>query len=109
GGDEHYAVELEPVPTVRGLRVFSETARFDDRFQDLLDLAANSTVNTLVFDTKDETHRVLYATEVPEALELGFVAARYDPVERIAQARDAGLYTVTRIVTFEDATWADQR
>lgn len=109
GGADHANVFLTRTDTMRALRVFSEVARSDSAFQNLLDTAAGTTVNALVFDTKDETHRVLYDTAVPEALELGFVADRYDPVERIAQAREAGLYTVTRIVTFEDANWADAR
>ncbi len=108
-GDARLHIELERRPVARALRVFSEVARSDSRFQDLLDLAEGTTVNTLVFDTKDETAQVLYATEVPEALELGFINERYDPEERIAQAKEAGLYTVTRIVTFEDANWAGAR
>jgi hypothetical protein len=108
-GDLTLEARLERRPVARALRVYSEVARSDSDFQALLDLAAGTTVNTLVFDTKDETARVLYETAVPEAIALGFVKPRYDPVERIAQAKAAGLYTVTRIVTFEDANWAGER
>ncbi|MEX0913322.1 MAG: putative glycoside hydrolase [Demequina sp.] len=108
-GDLTLEVTLERRPVARALRVYSESARSDDAFQELLDLAANSTVNTLVFDTKDETARVLYETEVPQAHAWGEVARRYDPAQRIGQAKEAGLYTVTRIVTFEDGTWAEER
>ena len=31
----------------------------------------------------------------------------YDPVRRIAQAKEAGLYTITRVVSFEDGGWAN--
>ncbi len=100
---------MERRPVARALRVYSEVAHSDAAFQALLDLAAGTTVNTLVFDTKDETARVLYATQVPEALALGFVVPRYDPAARVAQAKEAGLYTVTRVVTFEDSNWAGAR
>jgi hypothetical protein len=33
----------------------------------------------------------------------------YDPIELITEAEAAGLYTITRIVTFEDATWVRER
>ncbi|MEM8922507.1 MAG: putative glycoside hydrolase [Actinomycetota bacterium] len=98
-------VELEPV-VVRGLRVSAEVAADDERFDELLALADGSTVNALVFDTKDESNRVLYATEVETAYDIGAVDAVYDPAERLAAAREQGLYTVTRVVTFEDGSWA---
>ncbi len=97
---------LEPL-VVRGLRVSPDVAADDERFAELLDFADRSTVNALVFDTKDESDAVLYQTEVDFAFELGVVNPVYDPKARLAQARDHGLYTVTRIVTFEDAAWAD--
>lgn len=98
-------VALEPV-VVRGLRVSQQVAADDDAFAALLELAEGTTVNALVFDTKDEDDLVLYDTEVAFAHEIDAVGSVYDPVERLAQARDRGLYTVTRIVTFEDPVWA---
>ncbi len=104
GGPE-VAIELEPV-VVRGLRVARDVAADADRFAELLALAEETTVNTLVFDTKDESTKVLYATEVEYAHRIGAVDAVYDPVELLALARERDLYAVTRIVTFEDGTWA---
>ena len=88
--------------TIRGLRVGAGAAGDDDSFGELLDLADATAVNALVFDTKQEGGRVLYDTDVAEAEEIGAVDVFYDPVERIQQAHDHGLYTITRIVTFED-------
>ena len=65
-----------------------------------------TTVNALVFDTKDETDRVLYETNVAFAHEIGAAQPVYDPEPLLADARARGLYTITRIVTFEDTTWA---
>lgn len=105
GDGEPLEVVLDPV-VVRGLRVSQQVAADDQAFTELLDLAAGTTVNTFVFDTKDEADLVLYETDVAFAHEIGAVAPVYDPAQRIAQARAQGLYTVTRIVTFEDPVWS---
>ena len=44
---------------MRGIRV-ARTALVEDRFDELLDLADETSVNALVFDTKDETDKVQY-------------------------------------------------
>lgn len=104
------AVPVTMEPTVaKALRVASGTVRDDDKFQELLDLAATTAVDALVFDTKQEGGTVLYDTEVQEAHDIGAVLDIYDPTERIAQAQEAGLYTITRIVSFEDAIRARER
>lgn len=94
-------VTLEPLK-IRGLRVNATAAGGDAAFQELLDLADSTAINALVFDTKQEGGRVLYDTDVAEAHEIGAVVRAYDPVERIAQAKEHGLYTITRVVSFED-------
>lgn len=97
-------VVLEP-RIVRALRVSSYVAADNDAFANLLDLADMSVVNALVFDTKDESGYVLYESQVPTAVELGTIRAMYDPVTALAAAKELGLYTVTRVVSFEDQVW----
>lgn len=99
-------VVLEP-RRVRGLRVSRYVSMEADSFANLLDLADRTIVNTLVFDTKDESGTVLYETQVQQAIDLGAVDPVYDPVEMIAAAQERGLYTITRIVTFEDRVWVN--
>lgn len=94
---------------IRGLRVGADAAGSDAAFAQLLSLADSTAVNTFVFDTKQEGGDVLYDTAVPAAHEVGAVRALYDPAARIAQAKDHGLYTITRIVSFEDAVWSKAR
>ncbi len=101
-------VAIEPIK-VRGLRVGGGVAGDDEAFAELLDIAADTSVNALVFDTKQEGGRVLYETEVALANESDAAVNAYDPRERVAQAKAAGLYTITRIVTFEDDHWATAR
>ena len=79
----------------------------EDKWDSILSLADQSVVNTIVFDTKDESGQVLYDTTVALAQEIGAVHVFYDPVDRIAEARAHDLYTITRIVTFEDNLWAN--
>ena len=102
---ESLDIALDPM-VVRGLRVSQQVAADDDAFEQLLELAEGTTVNTFVFDTKDEADLVLYETDVAFAHEIEAVAPVYDPRQRIGQARERGLYTVTRIVTFEDPVWS---
>jgi hypothetical protein len=100
--ETYYQTTIEPVK-VRGLRVGAEAARDDAAFAALLQMARDTAVNTLVFDTKQEGGKVLYDTGVEEAHEIGAVEVFYDPTARIAEAHAEGLYVITRIVTFEDA------
>ena len=88
---------------IRGLRVGAGAAGDDASFDHLLALAEQSAVNALVFDSKQEGGKVLYDTTVTDAYELGAVEAFYDPNQRIAQAHDQGLYTIARVVIFEDS------
>lgn len=107
-GEGELTVELEP-RIVRALRVSRYVSMEPDSYADLLDLAEASIINSLVFDTKDETGTVLYESSVETALEIGAVVPVYDPVELLAAARERGLYAITRLVTFEDEVWVNAR
>lgn len=101
--DEASSIEASLTPVkVRGLRVGAEAAGSDDAFARLLSLADETAVNAFVFDTKQEGGKVVYDTSVTEAHDLDAVDPWYDPRERLAEAREHGLYTITRIVVFED-------
>lgn len=104
----YYEAAIEPV-TIRGVRVAAEAAQSDEAFAGLLELADTTAVNALVFDTKTEAGHILYETRVEAAHEIGAVNVFYDPVERIEQAHAAGLYTITRVVAFEDDVRAKAR
>lgn len=101
-------VVMEP-RVVRGLRVSRYVAMDPEAFENLLKLADDTIVNALVFDTKDETGQVLYDTSVQLARDIGAVRDVYDPAHLIALAKERGLYTITRVVTFEDQIWSRER
>lgn len=98
----HYQASIDQ-ETIRGLRVGAAAAADDESFSSLLRLAGGTAINAFVFDTKQEGGKVLHDTAVQDAHAIGAVDAQYDAEERVAQAHAAGLYTITRIVTFEDA------
>jgi len=75
-------------------------------FADLLDMIDGTVINTLVFDTKDEDGVVHYDSQVTAAVETGAVTDTYDVTTVLAEAAERGLYTITRIVTFQDPKWA---
>jgi hypothetical protein len=108
GTESAVSVTLEP-RIVRALRVSRNIAAEPEAFARTLQLAAASTVNALVFDTKDESGSVLYETSVAEAHAIGAVDPRYDPSELLSAAKYQDLYTITRIVSFEDDHRADAR
>jgi hypothetical protein len=108
GEDSSNVVQLDR-RIIRGLHISGDAAGDDQKFAGLLELALDTAVNAFVFDTKQEGGVVLYDTAVSEAHEMGAVNAKYDPGARVAQAHYAGLYTITRIVTFEDRNRANAR
>jgi hypothetical protein len=101
GGDGRFDLVLEPF-MVRGLRVSAIAASDPVQFQELLAIADETMINTLVFDTKQEEGTVLYDSQVPEAVDIGAVNPFYDVEEVLRAADERGLYTITRIVTFQD-------
>lgn len=101
-----YEASIEP-QRLRGIRVSAEAAGDDALYSSLLQLAEDTAINTFVFDSKQEGGKVLYDSGVADAQAIGAVEARYDPVTRLRQAHRAGLYTITRHVTFEDTIRAD--
>jgi hypothetical protein len=103
-GSSSLDVSLEP-RAIRALRAIPAAAGDQDQFAALLDMAATSAVNALIFDTKDETGKVRYETNVAIAAELDAVNPTYDPAAAIAAAHELDLYTIARVVTFEDKVW----
>jgi hypothetical protein len=102
GGEEtRVDLVLEPL-MVKGLRVFYDVAGDDAQFAEILRIADTTAVNALVFDTKEEKGRVLYDSQVPFARESGAIDIKYDVEEVLRLAREHGLYTITRIVAFQD-------
>jgi hypothetical protein len=102
GSSTFTQLAIEP-RRIRALRIGAEAAGDDERFAAILAMADETAINGFVFDTKQEGGKVFYDTSVTAAHDSGAVVNAYDPVQRLAQAKEHGLYTITRIVTFEDS------
>ncbi|MBN2176820.1 MAG: hypothetical protein JW722_04095 [Demequinaceae bacterium] len=98
---------------IRGIRVPPLVAKSDTEFQKMIDIADQTSVNAFVFDTKGDYDYagaegvVFYETEVEAAQKPGLVVVWYDPVQRLQQAKDAGIYTITRIPVFISQSYVD--
>lgn len=92
-------VELEPF-VARAVHISGESMRDDfDRF---VDMAMGTELNALMIDLKDETGKVWYDSQNPVAVEGGAVQDAFDLDRVVARSDDLGLYTIGRIVLFND-------
>ncbi|MBT8216749.1 MAG: hypothetical protein KJO17_07870 [Acidimicrobiia bacterium] len=92
---------LEP-RMIRSIRASGPVVGDPERWSELLELAETTEVNAIVVDTKDESGRVFYDTAVTTAHEIGAVSVQYEPSEVLADLRERDIYSITRIVTFQD-------
>ena len=89
---------------VKGVYVNAWAAGSSTRFQELIDLATRTEVNTFVIDLKDASGYVSYATEVMTAREAGAdqeIRIR-DLVGLLERLQEAGIYPIASIVMVKD-------
>lgn len=105
GGTEPLTVPMEPA-VIRGLHVSPDAVADPARWQELLDLASETVINAFVVDVKDDSGRVLYASEVERALQAGAVQPilNLDSVLDTLEERD--IYSIARVAAFEDPIMA---
>ena len=85
---------------VMSLHITGWHAGDETRWNRFLQIAEDTAINSLMIDLKDESGRVFSRTVRGD--ELGSTREYFDLAERTTQAHEAGLYVVTRIVTFQD-------
>jgi hypothetical protein len=100
GGTEREDQQMSPF-LVKGLRIFGYDTT-PSEYRELLRLADETVVNAFAFDTKNEFGEVMYLSADEEAFPMEAIINKYDVHERLALAKEHGLYTITRIVTFQD-------
>jgi hypothetical protein len=101
-------VTLEP-RTVKALHITGWLPQNPDAWADMLDLAASTEINALVVDLKDESGRVYYPSSVGLANEVGATREFYQLEDITEQLRERNLYSIGRIVTFQDPVAARAR
>jgi len=67
------------------------------------DLVANSVINAVVIDVKDNSGRTTYPSQLPAVTAIGASSARIpDLAALLRECEDRGIYTVGRLVVFVD-------
>jgi hypothetical protein len=94
-------IALQPF-IVRGVRVGVAAASSGDRLTELYAMIEGTVINAFVFDTKFEDGQVFHDIDVPLAMQADAITRFYDARQVIEQAKAHGLYTITRISTFQD-------
>lgn len=101
-------VQLSPF-RVKAIYVSAHVAALEDLWAEKLAIADSTEVNAIVLDLKDSTGHVFYKTSVPLASQIGAVDEKFDPAVRLKEMKDRGIYTIARIVVFEDPILAEAR
>lgn len=107
GSATQLEVTLEPL-VIRGLRVDLATATDAGALERLMALAERTDVNALVFDLKDERGVVHHTSSVPEASAVGAIQQPTYDLRAVLSA-SGDLYTIGRIVTFQDSVRSSAR
>jgi len=73
------------------------------RAEELVRLVERTELNSVVIDIKDATGRIGYESQVPLAREIGASEGRIRDIDALlARCHRAGIYTIARIVVFQD-------
>lgn len=110
GGAANADLELEPFEA-RALYAPSAIFEAPGRLDAMLALLGRTEANALVIDVKETDGRLLYATDLPEAAEVGAVreAPIFDLEELLPMLKERGIYTIARMVVMKDNTMAAAR
>jgi hypothetical protein len=94
---------------VKAIYSTAHYAASDELWDGLVEIADTTEVNAMVLDLKDSTGTVYYDTKVPMASQIGAKAPLYDINERLADMQEHDIYSIARIVVFEDPILAQAR
>lgn len=73
------------------------------RAEELIRMVERTELNAMVIDVKDATGRIGYESQVPLAREIGASQGRIRDIDALlARCHRAGIYTISRIVVFQD-------
>ena len=88
---------------IRGVHATSYAVATPSLFEPIMALADPKVgMNAIQIDVKDERGELAFSTPIPLAKKSGAQQDIYDPIKVLRRAHDAGLYTIARIVTFQD-------
>lgn len=87
---------------VRALYATAMTVSNSEAWPALLDVVDRTEANAMVVDLKDSSGHIYYDTQVPLAAELGAKTVMFDVAEVLQQLEERDIYSIARIVVFED-------
>jgi hypothetical protein len=95
----------------RGLYAPSAVFEAPGRLDQLLALIERTEANVIVIDVKETDGRLYYATDLPEAVEIGAVREHpvFDLEELLPILHERGIYTIARMVVMKDNTLGTAR
>lgn len=94
---------------VKSLYATALTVADAESWDGLLDIADRTEVNAMVVDLKDSSGRVFYDTDVQLAHDIGAVDPLFEVEQKLNELRERDIYSIARIVVFEDPILAAQR
>lgn len=100
-----------PKPKARVMGVYSTSWIAGSSYMErIIQFVKETPVNALVIDIKDDTGMISFPSEVPLAKEIGAGERRIGNLkELLARLKQAGIYTIARVVVFKDPLLAKKR
>ena len=95
---------------VRGIYITGPMSGSPEAFQNILDSAAGTEINTVVIDFKDDEGRITCQIDSPVVTEIGACRPYVKDIKSlIASLKERGLYVIARVVAFRDPYLAEQK
>ena len=95
---------------VRGIYITGPVSGSPELFNNILDSAAATEINTVVIDFKDDEGRITANIDTPTVTEIGACRAYMKDAESlIASLKERGLYVIARVVAFRDPYLAEKK
>jgi hypothetical protein len=106
-----YQVLVKPAKIEnKGIYLTAYTAGMKQRRQELVDLVKRTELNSMVIDLKDYSGKIFFPANVGLAKEIGSIEVRIpDLADWLKELKKEGIYTIARIVVFQDPYLAVKR
>ncbi len=98
---------LEPI-MIKAIYASAFSLADEDEVQRLIDMIDDTELNAIVLDIKEDT--IFYDSQVPFFQDVeGMITPKYDVGALVAELRDRDIYTIARMVVFQDPLVAESR
>jgi len=99
-----------PPVVVKGIYLTAWTAGNRQRLEETLEFIANSGLNAVVIDVKDQSGYVLYPSQLDSVQEIQGIKVKIPDLKGLLdRLREKGIYPIARLVVFSDPVLAQAR